>query len=71
MRRATSPLAWTLAVSALAAALVATTGVILSHRLDRVSEKPPGNRVDDSFRETVRRIGVLERLWQQAIEDEA
>ena len=57
MQKATSPWIWTLLVSTLAAVLVAGAGVALSRRVDRLAEKPPGNRVDDAFRETARRIG--------------
>lgn len=71
MRIAISPWAGTLMVSALAAALVAGTGLVLSRQVERIAEKPSGNRVDDAFRETVRRIGVLEGLWQSALEAEA
>ena len=55
----------------LAAALVAGTGVAFSRRVERIAEKPPGNRVDDAFRETVRRIDKLEGMWQSALEAEA
>ena len=71
MRIAISPWAGTMLVSALAAALVAGTGLVLSRHVERIAEKPAGNRVDDAFRETVRRIGVLEKLWQSALEAEA
>lgn len=70
-RKATSPWAWTLAVAGLSALLVAAAGVILAKRVERIAEKPSGNRVDDCFRETVRRIGVMEGLWQVAVEGEA
>ena len=53
------------------AALVAGGGVVLSRKVERIAERPPGNRVDDAFRETARRIGVLEGLWQQALESDA
>ena len=55
----------------LAAALVAGTGVAFSRRVERIAEKPPGNRVDDAFRETVRRTDKLEGMWQSALEAEA
>ena len=71
MQKATSPWIWTLLVSTLAAVLVAGAGVALSRRVDRLAEKPPGNRVDDAFRETARRIDLLEGLWQAALEAEA
>ncbi|GAA5129813.1 hypothetical protein GCM10023212_38430 [Luteolibacter yonseiensis] len=58
-------------VSTLAAALVAGTGFVLSRRIERVAEKPPGNRVDDAFRETARRIDALDGMWQSALEAEA
>ena len=48
MQKATSPWIWTLLVSTLAAVLVAGAGVALSRRVERLAEKPPGNRVDDA-----------------------
>jgi len=69
--RATSPWAWTLGVSLLAAALVAGAGIALSRRVERVAEKPPGNNLDDAFRQTARRITALEGQWQVALEDGA
>ena len=71
MRNAPPPWAWTLAVSVLLAALVAGAGVVLSRRVEHVTTKPPGNRVEDAFREAVRRIGKLEGLWAEALEGEA
>src|SRR6187455_757812 len=71
MRMTISPWAGTLLVSALAAVLVAGAVIALSRRVERVAEKPPGNRVDDAFRQTVRRIGKLEGMWQSALEAEA
>jgi signal transduction histidine kinase len=71
MRKAPPPWAWTLLVSGLLAALVAGAGVVLSRHVERFAEKPPGNRVEDAFRETVRRIGVLEGLWQEGLQEEA
>lgn len=71
MRHTPPPWAWTLAVSTLLAALVAGAGIVLARKVDRFAEKPPGNRVDDSFRQSSRRIGTLEELWQQALEEEA
>ncbi len=71
MRKETSPIAGILWVSALAAALVAGASMVLSRHVVRVAEKPPGNRVDDAFRETVRRIDALEAMWQSALNAEA
>lgn len=71
MRHNPPPWAWTLAVSALLAALVAGAGIVLARKVEHLAEKPPGNRVDDAFRESVRRIVTLEAFWQQAIETEA
>lgn len=71
MRNAPPPWVWTLAVSGLLAALVAGAGSVLSRRVERIAEKPPGNRVEDAFRETVRRIGELENLWAEALHGEA
>jgi signal transduction histidine kinase len=71
MRTTPPPWAWTAAVSVLLAALVAGAGIVLSRRVEHVATKPPGNRVEDTFRETVRRIGVLEDLWAEALESEA
>lgn len=71
MRHHPSPWAWTLAVSALLAALVAGAGIVLARKVEHLAEKPPGNRVDDAFRESARRIGILEAFWQQAVETEA
>ncbi len=71
MRTKISPWAGTLLVSVLAAVLVASAGIVLSRRVENIAEKPAGNRVDDAFRETVRRINVLEDLWQTALEKEA
>jgi signal transduction histidine kinase len=65
------PWAWTFAVSALLAALVAGAGIVLARKVEHHAEKPPGNRVDDAFRESARRIVTLERFWQQAVEEEA
>ena len=66
-----SPWAGTLMVSALAAVLVAGAGLVLSRSVDSIAEKPAGNRVDDAYREMIRRIGKLEALWQSALEEEA
>lgn len=71
MRSKPPPWTWTLAVSVLLATLVAGGGVVLSRRVEHVASKPPGNRVEDAFRETVRRIGKLEDLWAEALEGEA
>jgi signal transduction histidine kinase len=71
MRHHPPPWAWTLAVSALLAALVAGAGIVLARKVDHFAEKPPGNRVDDAFRESVRRIVTMESFWQQAVQDEA
>ena len=65
------PWAWSLAVTGLLATLVAGGGVLLSRRVDRFPENPPGNRVEDAFRQTVRRIGALEELWQDALQGES
>jgi signal transduction histidine kinase len=71
MRQNPPPWAWTLAVSALLAALVAGAGIVLARKVENFAEKPPGNRVDDAFRESARRIVILESFWQQAVEAEA
>lgn len=71
MRHPIPPWAATLLVSVLAAALVAGAANVLSRQVERVAEKPAGNRVDDAFRETVRRIDELEALWQAALESES
>lgn len=71
MQRATSPWIGTLLVATLAAALVAGTGFVLSRHVEHVAKKPVGNRVDDAFRETARRIDMLDGLWQSALEAEA
>lgn len=71
MRHTPPPWAWTLAVSALLAALVAGAGIVLARKVENFAEKPPGNRVDDAFRESARRIVTLEQFWHQAVEAEA
>ncbi|MEK7952586.1 sensor histidine kinase [Luteolibacter soli] len=71
MRNAPPPWAWTLAVSALLAAMVAGAGIVMARKVEHFAEKPPGNRVDDSFREVVRRIDAMEQFWEQAIASEA
>jgi len=71
MRNPPPPWAWTLAVSALLAAVVAGAGIVMARKVEHFAEKPPGNRVDDAFREVVRRIDAMEQFWQQAIGSEA
>lgn len=70
-RHTPPPWAWTLAVSALLAALVAGAGIVMARKVEHFAEKPPGNRVDDAFRESARRIVTLEQFWQQAVTTEA
>ncbi|WP_264486683.1 sensor histidine kinase [Luteolibacter arcticus] len=65
------PWVWTLLVCSTLAVLVAVAGTLLSRQTERISERPPGNRVDDAFRETARRIDDLEVLWEKALDDEA
>jgi signal transduction histidine kinase len=65
------PWVWTLLVCSTLAVLVAVAGSLLSRQTERISERPPGNRVDDAFRETARRIDDLEVLWEKALDDEA
>lgn len=62
---------WTAALFAISAAIVAGAGVMLSKQTDRISERPPGNRCDDTFRQVARRIVEMEQLWQNAIDGEA
>lgn len=71
MRDSPPPWLWTLAVAGMLAAVVAGGGVVLSRRVESFPEKPPGNRVEDAFRQAVRRIAVLEGLWQEALQGEA
>ncbi len=71
MRQASPSWAWSLAVAAVLAVLIGAAGTVLSRRVEWIAERPPGNRVDDSFRETSRRISVLEGLWEKAVGEEA
>jgi signal transduction histidine kinase len=66
-----APWLWTLGVSASLAAIVAIAGSMLSRQSERFSDRPPGNRVDDSFRQTARHIGEMEELWEKALDEEA
>ena len=66
-----SPWIWTLVVSASLAAIVAVAGSMLSRQVERFSERPPGNRADDAFREMARRIDEMEGLWEKALDEEA
>ena len=70
-RGLSSPWVWTLAVSAVLAVIVAAAGTFVSRHEERIPERPEGNRVDDHFRETVRRIDQLEVLWEAALDEEA
>jgi signal transduction histidine kinase len=65
------PWLWTLLASTALALLVAGSGTVLSRQRERLSERPPGNRVDDAFREMARRIDELEVKWESALDAEA
>ena len=71
MRHSIPPWIGILAVSTLAAAAVASSAIIMSRHVERIADKPPGNRVDDAFRQTALRIGALEEMWQAALEADA
>jgi signal transduction histidine kinase len=71
MRKAPPPWTWTAAVAAVLSAVVAGATVVLARRVEHHAERPPGNRVEDAFRQTARRIAELEALWQQALESAA
>ncbi len=58
-------------VSALLAVLVGLSGVWLARQENRVTETPPGNRIDDTFRQMARRVDELETLWEKALDEEA
>ncbi len=62
---------WILAVALLAAGLVAGAGFLFSRRVETFSEPPPGNRVDQAFRDLVRRVNEMEALWVEALRQEA
>lgn len=53
------------------AACVAAGGLLASRRTERIVERPPGNRIDDLFRQTAFRIGRLEEQWKEALDAEA
>lgn len=65
------PWAWTLLVSVLLAAAIATGGALLASRVERTVVHPPGNRVDDAFRGMIRQVDEMEELWQKGIEQDA
>lgn len=58
-------------VSAVIALALLVTGFKLSRQESRISEKPAGNRVEDFFRESNRRVAEMERLWEHALDQEA
>lgn len=66
-----TPWAVTGAVSFILSAAVVTAGLLLARQEERIPRKPAGNRVDDFFRESNRRVAGMERLWEQALDAEA
>jgi signal transduction histidine kinase len=68
---ARTPWAVTGAVSFILSAAVVTAGLLLARQEERIPWKPAGNRVDDFFRESNRRVAEMERLWEQALDAEA
>lgn len=58
-------------VSAVLALLVGVSGVWLARQENRITETPPGNRMDDTFRQMARRVDELETLWEKALDEEA
>ncbi len=50
---------------------IAITGLVLARQEKRLAWKPSGNRVEDFFRESNRRVAEMERLWEQALDAEA
>ncbi len=53
------------------AMLIIMAGWFLARHTERISEKPPGNQVEDSFSQVARRIDELETIWQKTIDEEA
>jgi len=55
---------------ALSVAIV-LAGLILAREEKQITWKPAGNRVEDLFRGSIRRVSEMERLWEQALDAEA
>jgi signal transduction histidine kinase len=58
-------------MSLLVSIAIAVTGLVLAREEKRLVWKPSGNRVEDFFRESNRRVAAMERLWEQALDTEA
>lgn len=58
-------------MSLLLSAVIAITGFVFAREEKRLAWKPSGNRVEDCFRESNRRVAEMERLWEQALDAEA
>jgi signal transduction histidine kinase len=69
--RSRTPWALTAAVSLVLSLALILAGLLLARQELRTSQKPAGNRVDDFFRESNRRVAEMERLWEQALDAEA
>ncbi|MCW1916750.1 HAMP domain-containing histidine kinase [Luteolibacter sp. GHJ8] len=59
------------AMSLLVSIAVVAGAFMLGRQETRISQKPEGNRVEDFFRESNRRVAEMERLWEQALDEEA
>lgn len=66
-----TPWAATVLVAVVLALALGIAGVILSRQEQRITQKPAGNRVEDFFRVSNRRVAEMERLWEQALDAEA
>ncbi|WP_052573293.1 HAMP domain-containing sensor histidine kinase [Haloferula sp. BvORR071] len=66
-----TPWAATVLVAAALALTLVLAGVVLSRHEAQISQKPAGNRVEDAFRESNRRVAEMERLWEEALDAEA
>ena len=57
-------------ITCLLSALVLTGGLVLARRTERLASPPPGNRIDDTFRQAISHLTDREKQWEEALEKE-